>query len=113
MCVTAGCEHVELKFHNACFSIGVVVLDALCGVLLLVTMGACISGAYIASEACDPENFAKALKQAGTDTISNEVNQAAIFTDFLGLLLEPLAEGVCAHLHQFSVGVLVTAMSSP
>lgn len=112
MFVTAGCEHVELKFHNALFSICVLVLDCLCGCILVVAMGFSISGLQMAQEACDPTQFAAALKQAGTDTHSADPNKAAIFANLLHLLLKPLAEGVCMQLRPFSVCALVTAVAS-
>jgi len=112
MFVTAGCEHVELKFHSAMFGVGVVVLDFICGVLLVIAMGFSISGAEMAREACDPTQFSAALKQAGTDSHTSDENKAAIFANLLQLLLRPLAEGVCVQFRPFSVCALVTAVAS-
>merc|ERR1719469_1424570 len=91
MFTTAGCEHLELKLHNAMFSIGVLVLDILCGILLVCAAGVAIGGAQLAAKACDPTDYSAGLKQAGLDSISDEENKAAIFADFLGLMMKPLA----------------------
>lgn len=111
MLVTAGCEHMEIKFHNAAFSFGVLFLDFICGFLLAAAMVLSISGAQVALQGCNPESFDSALKQGGIDSVAGDKNKAAIFTDFLALMLEPLGEGICEQLRPLSVFALVAAVS--
>lgn len=110
MFMTAGCEHVELKFHNSIFSVGVLVLDAVCGLMLSIATFVSIEGARVALGGCDPETFAEALKVAGTDSVTGDINKAAIFADFLALMLKPLGQEVCSDLRPLSVCALVTAL---
>merc|ERR1712060_119212 len=65
MIATAGCEAVELKLHNAAFSIAILVLDFLCGILLVIAFFVCLTGALRANASCDPTQHIAALKQAG------------------------------------------------
>jgi len=110
--VTAGCEQMEINMHCTCFSLGVLVADAVCGALLLMAMILSISGAIAAAAACDPEVMEHVLEKAGHDSTNGSASQAAVYANFLLLLLEPMASGVCAELHAFSVYALASSLGS-
>merc|ERR1712194_544921 len=112
MFTTAGCEHMEIKHHNGLFAILVLAMDFFRAILLFITMTSSIAAAKKAHDSCDPTGFSMAIKQGGLDTISSNVDAAAIFTNFLALMLDNLSEDTCHQLRIWAVFAMVTAVSS-
>jgi len=100
---TAGCEIFDISFRSVLLSAFTLGADAAVGCLLLVATFISVWGLVSANLACDADPLRRTLEQAGRDSTDGDANRAAIYANFLIELLEPMAAGVCAQLHEFSV----------
>eukprot|EP00929_Paragymnodinium_shiwhaense_P068738 TRINITY_DN34628_c0_g1_i1.p1 TRINITY_DN34628_c0_g1~~TRINITY_DN34628_c0_g1_i1.p1 ORF type:complete len:327 (-),score=73.80 TRINITY_DN34628_c0_g1_i1:364-1344(-) len=113
--ITAGCEHLELKWHGRGYAMCVLFTDCAVGVWLIAALCVAISGLVVAQAACEPEDFEAAVEDGGNDSTNNSPDQSAAFATFFMKVSLPIVKGSCSLKNPFSLyaaGMLIGMFSS-
>jgi hypothetical protein len=94
--ITAGCEHMEMKWHGKLYACCVFVTDLLAGIVLAAGVSVAFAAMAVAHASCDPESFWSAVKDGGVDSTNNNADQASGFAQFFMAILLPLMKNMCA-----------------
>jgi hypothetical protein len=108
--ITAGCEHMGMKWHSAGFSFCVLISDASASGLLMLGSILSMSVAAFAGAACDPDTAMQVFRDAGADNTDGNPDHAAAYANFLIKMLGPAVQGICGDQNKFYTYAVFTAI---
>eukprot|EP00929_Paragymnodinium_shiwhaense_P111807 TRINITY_DN80091_c0_g1_i1.p2 TRINITY_DN80091_c0_g1~~TRINITY_DN80091_c0_g1_i1.p2 ORF type:complete len:340 (+),score=90.17 TRINITY_DN80091_c0_g1_i1:95-1114(+) len=101
--ITAGCEQMEMKWHDRCYAMAIPCFDMCVSGTLITALVLAIIGLVTATAACEPDKIMLAIEDGGADSTSNSPDGSAAFATFFLEVSLPVIEGLCELKNPFTL----------